>query len=235
MNALLIPENRKDANGRVDDGTPGSFRIPRSAHTLNGFRAWVLSDEFPEKLKATYLRGDVILDLSKEEIRTHAAVKTAVVVPVANLIEELDFGDLYINGVLVTNAAAAVSNNPDAVAVSWASLEAGRVRYVTRKGRDLEMEGSPDWVREIVSDSSVWKDTQELVEAYHRARIAEYWLVDARGDDIDFRILHWRKQRYAAATGNDGWLYSRVFERWFRLTRKRDRRGAWKYVLHVRA
>jgi len=234
MTSALIVDERKNLNGCVDDGTPGSVRIPRSARTLSGFRAWVLSDEFPEKLKATYLRGDVILDMSKEEIRTHAAVKTAVVVPVANLIEELDFGDLYINGVLISNAAARVSNNPDAVAVSWASLEAGRVRYVTRRNRDLEIEGSPDWVLEIVSDSSVWKDTQELVTAYHRARIGEYWLVDARGDEIDFRVLHWRKDRYVAAVAKDGSLYSRIFERWFQLTRKRDRRGAWKYVLRVR-
>ncbi len=29
----------------------GLLRIPRAAHTLSGFRAWVLGEDFPEKLK----------------------------------------------------------------------------------------------------------------------------------------------------------------------------------------
>src|SRR5918999_197223 len=98
---------------------------PRRAHGVSMpsffFKKKHLDDDTP---------GLFIPDMRKEEIRTHPAVKTAVVVPVARVIEELDFGDLYINGVLISNAAADVSNNPDAVAVSWTSLAAKRVRYV---------------------------------------------------------------------------------------------------------
>jgi Uma2 family endonuclease len=86
---------------------------------------------------------------------------------------------------------------------------------------------SPDWVLEIVSNSSVAKDTRDLRQAYHRARIREYWLVDARGEDIHFQILHWRKTGYVAAPREAGWQRSRVFARWFQLTRCRDRRGGW--------
>lgn len=222
------------ANGHADDGTPGLFRIPRSAHTLAGFRAWVLSDEFPEKLKATFIDGEVFLDMSKEEIRTHAAVKTAVAVRLGSLIEELDFGDLYINGVLIVNVPAKVSNNPDMVAISWDALESGRVRYVTKDDREMEIVGSPDWVLEIVSDSSVAKDTRLLRKAYHRAGIREYWVIDARSDNLQFEILVWTKSGYGAAVAKSDWLASRVFGRSFRLTRSRDRRGAWKYILRVR-
>jgi hypothetical protein len=82
---------------------PALLRIPPEAHTLAGFRHWVFAADFPEKLKATYLDGEVSLDMSKEEILTHAAVKTAIAGRLFNLNEETDFGDLYINGVLVTN------------------------------------------------------------------------------------------------------------------------------------
>ncbi|GEM_PF-601691 len=222
-------------NGEADTMDPGLLHIPRSAHTLAGFREWVLSDEFPEKLPVTFIRGEVYLDMSKEAIRTHAAVKTPVAGTLFNLNQEIDFGDFYINGVLVTNVPAQVSNNPDMVAVFWESLEAGRVRYVTKKVHEMEIEGSPDWILEIVSTSSVVKDLQQLRQAYHEAGIREYWLIDARGDEIMFQILHWRKTGYAASPSDDGWLRSRVFGREFRLIRKRDRRGAWKYELQVRA
>ena len=210
------------------------LRIAPRTLTLPGFRQWVLSDAFPEKLKATYCQGELYLDTSKEEIRTHAAVKTAVAGTMFVLNQQTDFGDLYINGVLVTNEEADVSNNPDLVAVFWESLEKGRVRYLLRKNREMEIQGSPDWLTEIVSDSSVFKDLQLLRAAYHRAGVREYWIIDARGDEIVFQILHWRKNGYAAASPRDGWVQSRVFGRSFRLTRQKDRRGGWRYSLAVR-
>jgi hypothetical protein len=228
LDSLASPSD----NGFVNDDTPGLVHIPRAAHTHAGFRAWVLSDEFPEKLKVAFIDGEVFLDMSKEEIRSHAAVKTAVAGCLFKLNEELDFGDLYINGVLVTNVQAKVSNNPDLVAVFWESLEAGRVRYATKNDREMEILGSPDWVLEIISDGSVVKDTKQLREAYHRAGVREYWLIDARGAELSFQVLHWRKNGYAAARGD--WLASRVFKRSFRLVRQRDRRGAWKYSLQIR-
>lgn len=234
MTALQRPSSEIAGNGLERASDFGLLRVPRSAHTLAGFRAWVLSDEFPEKLPATYIRGEVYLDMSKEAIRTHAAVKTAIAGALWNLNQQMEFGDLYINGVLVTNVEAEVSNNPDLVAVFWESLEAGRVRYVARKDHEMEIEGSPDWIMEIVSAGSVVKDTKTLKRSYHEAGISEYWLVDARGEEIDFQILHWQKRGYVAAPVKDGWVRSRVFARDFRLIRKRDRRGAWKYDMQVR-
>jgi Uma2 family endonuclease len=210
------------------------LHIPSNAYTLAGFRAWALSDEFPEKQRVTFLNGEIYLDMSKEDIFTHASVKTAAAGSLFKVNEEKEFGDLYINGVLVTNVAAGASNNPDMVAVFWESLDSGKVRYVkTNKERGVEIEGSPDWVLEIVSDSSVVKDIIDLRAAYHQAGIGEYWLIDARGDDVFFQILHWRKTGYVAARGKDGWQRSRAFEQNFKLTRSTDRRGDWHYVLAV--
>ena len=45
-----------------------AIEIPAEAHTLAGFRSWVLSDDVPEKLKVSYLKGKVTVDMSKEEI-----------------------------------------------------------------------------------------------------------------------------------------------------------------------
>jgi Uma2 family endonuclease len=213
---------------------PGLLHIPKEAHTLAGFRHWALSDELPEKLRVMFLHGEVYLDMGKEEIQYHALLKTEVGRVVANLNEEVDFGHLFINGVLVTNKAADVSNNPDMVAVFWGSLENGRCSYTRHGDREVEIVGSPDWMLEIVSDSSVIKDTQHLRQAYHQAGVREYWIVDARGEEMEFQILSWRESNYVAIRPRDGWRRSPVFGRHFRLTRKRDRSGAWKYRLECR-
>jgi Uma2 family endonuclease len=211
------------------------IRIPRTAHTLAGFRDWVKSPDFPEKLRVAYVDQEILLDMSKEE-EHHALAKAEICRVQMNLNHELDLGEFLLDGVLITNEAAGVSNNPDAALLLYTSMEAGRVRWVagTRGRQKVEVVGTPDWVLEIVSDSSVRKDTLQLRAAYHRAGIPEYWLVDARGQDILFQILHWRKSGYVCAPSKGGWQRSRVFGHSFRLERRRNAKGFWKYTLHVR-
>ncbi len=212
-------------------------RIPTSALTLAGFRAWATSDEFPEHLRAAFLGDEVFLDLSNEDPETHVSVKGEISRVLITLNRELQLGKLYADGLLVSNEAANVSNNPDASFYSRKSLQTGRARLVPREGqpdRYREVEGTPDWVLEVLSDSSVQKDTRQLREAYHRAGVPEYWLVDARGEEIAFQILYRRKRDYVAVPVQDGWQASRVFGRSFRLVRRRDEFGLWEYTLEVR-
>src|SRR5947207_485913 len=65
-------------DGEVDDEIDTLMRIPPDIHTLTGFRKWALSDDGPEKLPVMFLSGEVYIDMSKEEIRTHAAVNSEV-------------------------------------------------------------------------------------------------------------------------------------------------------------
>lgn len=208
--------------------------IPAEAHTYRGFLKWVMSDAFPEKLPVTYYAGDVRVDMSEENIDSQSDVKTAIYGTLIPLSKALDFGKIYTDGVLLCNEAADVSNNPDGVAAKWKTLESRRLTFIIRRNRRRALEGTPDWVMEIVSDSSVGKDLRLLRIAYHRAGIPEYWLIDARGDEISFQILGWRQAGYVPAPSKDGWIYSRVFDREFRLTRVRDRIGAWVYTLEMR-
>jgi Uma2 family endonuclease len=210
------------------------IHIPAHALSLGGFRAWATSDDVPEKVRVTYVDNGIHIDMSKES-EHNALAKSSISGVVWNLSHELELGDLFFNGVLITNVIAGVSTNPDATLVTYASLEAGRVRWVAgaKPHVNVEIEGTPDWILEIVSDSSVFKGTKQLRVAYHRAGIPEYWLVDVRGEVIDFQILLWRKRGYVAAPIKDGWQKSRVFGRAFQLTRKRTRKGFWRYTLLV--
>jgi Uma2 family endonuclease len=208
------------------------FTIPASAHTLNGFRAWVPS--LPDKARVMFYAGEVFLDMSNEDVFFHTSVKGEIFAVLHRLVKETSFGQIFQDGSLLTNEAANVSNNPDAVAVSWRSIEEGRFRVVVKEDAYPEMEGSPDWVLEVVSPSSVTKDKKTLRTAYHAAGIREYWIVDARGAELEFSILTSTDAGYVAAANVDGWQTSPVFGRAFKFTRTIDPRGYFEYSLQMR-
>ena len=79
------------------------------------------------------------------------------------------------------------------------------------------------------------KDTKQLPSAYYRAGIREYWIVDARSDPLRFRVLVRGARRFSSVSPARGWLRSQVFGHAFRLERRRDRVGGWRYTLHVKA
>jgi Uma2 family endonuclease len=99
----------------------------------------------------------------------------------------------------------------------------------------VELEGTPDMVLEVVSPSSVQKDTVELRDLYWRAGVNEYWLVDARGDHLVFDILRHTPEGYLATDLQEGWLASAVFARSFQLIRQSDPLGFPQFTLLVRA
>jgi Uma2 family endonuclease len=213
-----------------------AIRIPATATTLAGFRAWVMSDEFPEYGRISYIEREIFVDMSPEEMETHNKIKYEVSYAIINLNKELDLGEFHGDGMLVLNDAAGLSTEPDGAFVTWDSYEAGRVRLIERKrqpGQYTELQGTPDWVLEVVSQSSVTKDTRSLRAAYHRAGVPEYWIIDARSEVIDFQILRRQRDRYVAVSPRGGWLRSRVFGRRFHLDRQLNRLGRWNYTLSV--
>ena len=157
--------------------------VPESARTLDGFRAWAASDSFPERGRITYFRRGIFLDMTPEKANKHNNVKTEITRVLGNLVRDRDLGTVYSDGLWITNDQADLSNEADATFISWESWETGRIQLITAPGDDdgIEMSGSPDWVLEVVSNSSERKDTVWLPDAYHAADVREYWLVDARG------------------------------------------------------
>lgn len=237
MSANLLTRKIRGKLGNGNGSAGRSIFIPASALSFAGFRSWVKSDAFPDHVRVTYINQGIYLDMSKEELETHNKVKVEVARVLLNLNRNEKLGVFYGDGALVTNEAAGVSNNPDGVFLSRATIQRQRVQLVSREGTQgqyLEIVGAPDWVLEVVSNSSVTKDTEDLPAAYHRAGIAEYWLIDARADAIVFHIYRWRKGSYAAAPIRDGWQRSRVFGKSFRLLRQRDDLGLWEYTLETR-
>ncbi|MFO0823613.1 MAG: Uma2 family endonuclease [Gemmataceae bacterium] len=210
----------------------------RATASLASFREWAHNNDLPEKTRTDYYKGEVLIDLSKEQLFTHGAVKTEIAAVLQTLCKQTSLGRYWCNGILVTNEDADLSTNPDGTFVSHATLSAGTVTLTPgADGGFVEMVGTVDMGLEVVSDSSEKKDnhTLPLLEAYFEAGIPEYWIVDARGEEIDFRIYKPGTKRYSLVKKQPGgWSKSVVFDKSFRLARSLDASNNPEFTLEVK-
>lgn len=216
----------------VDDA---ELTIPVWVKDLQSFRRWTEQPSFPEKGNIWWLRGEVWADMSKEQVFAHVALKGELFRILANLVVAIDGARMLPDGLLYTNEGAEISGNPDATYVSPETRESGAVKFIEGKEHGVvEIVGVPDMVLEVVSDSSVKKDTEILFAAYWEAGISEYWLVDGRKADVKFEIYRHTAAGYVATRRKEGWVKSRVFGKLFRLVAGADRFGDPSYRLEYR-
>jgi Uma2 family endonuclease len=214
-----------------------SLRIPAGALTFEGFRKWAQAPEFPGTGRIDYLAGDVEIDMSPEDLHTHGIVKVAITVALDAAVTEREIGEVFVDRTRVSSRFAALSVEPDVVVVLWDSLQAGRVRYIPAASQEpdryVEIEGAPDIVVEVVSDSSVKKDTQQLPRLYARAGIPELWIADTRNEhEVRFEIHVLRDGEYGRVEPDaEGWVLSERLRGSFRLSRRKTLMKTWRYRL----
>lgn len=206
------------------------IEVPMNLSCLADFRRWAISEAFPERGRIDYIAGKIEVDMSPEDLHTHGKLKTELVGVLWQRVKQAGLGELYTDRARVSCPGADLSAEPDVVFVSESSLDSGRVRLVPKAGepadRYVELEGPPDLIVEIVSDASVRKDTERLPAAYYQAGVTEFWLIDARGEDLLFRIHHRGPSQYEpAAPDADGYQHSTVLNRSYRLDRSRNPKG----------
>jgi Uma2 family endonuclease len=214
------------------------LRIPPDAGTLEGFRRWSSGESFPEKGRIDFLDGEVEVDLSPEDIYTHGGAKTALAAALYDRVVETGRGGVYVDCTRVVSVTARLSVEPDVLAVLWESLETGRVREVpaaSRKaGRFIELEGAPDLVVEVLSDSSERKDHLRLPPLYALAGVPELWRVDVRGPEVELGIHHLGPGGYVPAPADAaGWCVSRFLGSRCRLLRREVRGSRFVYKLEL--
>ncbi len=172
--------------------------------------------------------------MSPEELFWHTQVKGEIGRALAGPLMTTRLGRYFHDRVLVTNAKANLSTEPDGSFVSFDAVRQGRVRWVKGEAGYVEMEGTPDMVLEVVSATSVRKDTVVLRDLYWLAGVPEYWLVDARGDTLRLDILRRTRTGYAPTRARDGWRRSEVFSKTFHLSTHKDELGYPQYLLRAR-
>jgi Uma2 family endonuclease len=213
----------------------GRIEIPLGITSLEDFRQWARSDAFPDQGRIDYIGGRIEVDLMVENLFYHGAAKAEIARVVGGLVAAEKSGRWFIDCTRISHTEAELSSEPDLVFLSFQSISAKRVGYVparTDPDSFIEVEGSPDWICEIVSDRSEQKDTIRLAEKYFAAGVTEYWLVDARGESLDFSILTRGKNGFVPVeTDAEGYQTSSVFQRRYHFTRDRGPDGHWVYHL----
>jgi len=212
------------------------IEIPLGITSLEDFRRWARSESLPEQGRIDYIDGRIEVDLMVENLFYHGAAKAEIARIIGGRVAAEKSGRWFIDCTRISHPQADLSSEPDLIFLSFASIATKRVTYVQAKADDpdsfVEIEGSPDWICEIVSDSSEQKDTVRLAEKYFAAGVTEYWLVDARGTSLDFSILTRGKDAFVQVeTDADGYQTSSVFQRRYHFTRERGPDGHWTYFL----
>lgn len=203
---------------------------------LADFRRWALSDEFPQRGRIDYICGRIEVDMSPEDVFTHGTLKSEIAARIKGRVDELDLGHTLIAETRVSSVPADLSAEPDVVVITYQALDGGRTRLTPKASgepdRYVEVEGGPDLVVEILSDSSEQKDLRRLPGAYFTAGVREFWLLDARGPEMFFQIHHRGAESFIAAAGDaEGYQRSVVLDTRCRLARSRHARGHWVYRL----
>ena len=215
------------------------FHIPAAALTFDGFRAWAQSEDFPETGRIDFLAGCVEAEISPEELGTHGLVKAAIALGLGILNSERRLGHLFIDKARVSSPEAQLSVEPDLVVVFSDSLREGRTRFRSWSARNperlTEIEGAVDLAVEVVSNSSVRKDTKILPPLYARAGVPELWIADARGKDLRFEIHTLESGAYVRMEPDaEGWLHSPRLGVSFRLVRHPAPFVVWDFRLERR-
>jgi Uma2 family endonuclease len=212
------------------------LEIPLGLRSLADFRAWALSDDFPEKGRIDYVQGRIEVDMSPEDLFSHGTPKSEIHYVVYGRVRRLKSGFVFLDCTRISCPGADLSAEPDIVFVAHRTIRSGRARLVPKaseeEGRFVEIEGSVDWIAEIISDSSAAKDKQRLPLAYFAAGVREFWLIDARKRQLFFQIYRRSKTEFVPVKpATDGFQRSAVFRCSYRLDRKKDRHGFWSYEL----
>lgn len=212
------------------------FVIPDWVRDHESFRRWARSDEFPEKARVSFFDGDLWVDPSMEPLYVHNQVKAKVASVLMALVEQTEVGTFAADGMLLSNPEVGLSSGPDGCYVSFDRLDSGRVREIDGVLREcIEFEGSPDMVLEVVSDSSEEKDLVRLRDLYFQAGVDEYWVIDARFDELAFDVSKRGAKGFVPTRKQaGGWIKSEVFGKSFRMTRTVTRRGKPIFTLEMK-
>lgn len=214
--------------------------IPPGIDTLDAFRRWTHSENFPEEGRINWIRGKLEIEMAADNIFWHSSPKSEISGSLYAPVKERDLGIIFVDRTRVVLPNVDLGCEPDLLFVSHESISTGRVRFIPTADKKpdsyLEVEGPPDMVLEVVSDSSVAKDTQRLFHDYYAGGVREYWLVDARGDELSFQIYTRGPDQFVPAETDDaGYQHSDVFDTWYTFSRSRDQHNLWRYDLAEKA
>jgi Uma2 family endonuclease len=214
----------------------GEDSVPDWVVDFATFNRWTDSTDFPETGRFSFIHGKVWADLSMEQLFSHNRLKVRITSVLETIVTALAMGYVFSDGARLRNIDTELSVEPDLFFVTFGAVQSGRIVLSAGRGDGfLYVDGAPELVVEILSDSSEHKDLEALREGYFDAGITEYWLIDARRNVLAFDVLQRAQHDFeAVSAGPDGWIRSSVFGKSFRITQTADPLGHPQFTLEHR-
>lgn len=207
--------------------------MPECVVDHESYRRWATSDKFPERGRFAYFAGRVWMDLETER-SSHNLIKTEIAAVLTACVKRRNLGRYYGDNMLLSHPVVGLSTEPDGTYIAWETFRSGIVEQAGGEPNDgIELVGVPDMALEVISPTSVRKDTVELFEQYWRAGVGEYWLIDPRGDEPAYTLYAHAADGYRVVRPRGGWRKSPVFGASFRLVRSADPLGQAAYALEI--
>lgn len=161
--------------------------VPARSATVHIVPGQTLDDlrALPEGTLAQLIDGEIIMSPSPNVL--HQYIVTTLGRMLGNFIAERGLGVVFVAPIDVRLGAQ--SFQPDVVFVSG-----------ERSGilGEQEIEGAPDLVVEVLSPSTGYYDLTKKREAYERAGVKEYWIVDPERGTVEVLMLEGEGYRTAA-------------------------------------
>jgi Uma2 family endonuclease len=214
----------------------GPVEIPQGVVDHRSFLKWLRSGEVSEEVRVGFINGAPWVETMPERAFAHNKIKVLLARVLDGLVVENKLGVYFGDGMTFTSESSEFTSVPDGIFVSQETIDAGRVQLVggAKSRQDTELVGTPDLVIEVVSPTSVDKDTEWLMSKYHDAGITEYSVIDARDEPLRFWIYRHRPKGYVAARRIGGWTPSAVLGRAFRFVPGELQMGHRTYRFEVR-
>jgi len=101
--------------------------VPNWVVDLESFRRWADGEDFPEQGRVWFLNGEVWVDMSKEQLFAHGAVKTEINGVLSQLVKGQRLGRYWSDDAFLTGVSADFAGRPDGTFVCHKALRSERV------------------------------------------------------------------------------------------------------------
>jgi hypothetical protein len=89
--------------------------VPMSIQSLETFRQWTHSNDFPAIGRIDFLHGKIEVDMQAEDLYSHGSVKVAVIGTLFLINDQDDLGELFSDRTRIASSSANLSREPDIV------------------------------------------------------------------------------------------------------------------------
>lgn len=167
--------------------------LPRIAETINTalrdeqLRREKFRDELTPSMKAEFIAGEVVMHSPAKA--KHLRVTDKLVRLLSTYVQRADIGEVFTEKALIC-----LTRNDYEPDVCFFSAQ----KAIAFSGETMQFP-APDFIAEVLSDSTAHRDRGVKWDDYAMHNVAEYWIIDCDEQTIEQYLLHANETKYRLA------------------------------------